>query len=160
MLDRKYGKCLSNLWQKSFENGNIFGNMNVSLQNGNFLAVLISFYIFSIFLNFLSFTIRTRSISLDSQYPAGPERLGQTYNTALSNSGQYSSQPVVFPAYKALKPKRTSVADVLSSSPKYSSCVPDGVMGTGFERSLKYYQRLSIIFALLLRKTPFWLWWI
>jgi len=62
MLDRKYGKCLSNFWQKCFENGNIFGNMNVSLQNGNFLGVLISFYIFSILLNFLSLTIRTRSV--------------------------------------------------------------------------------------------------
>jgi len=40
LLDRKYGKCLSNLWQilgkKIFENGNIFGNMDFSLQNGNF----------------------------------------------------------------------------------------------------------------------------
>jgi len=30
MLDRKYGKCLSNLWQKILENGKIFGNMDFS----------------------------------------------------------------------------------------------------------------------------------
>jgi len=40
---------MANFWQKSFENGNIFGNMDVSLKNGNFLAVLISFHIFPYF---------------------------------------------------------------------------------------------------------------
>jgi len=34
MLDVKYGKCLSNFWQKKNENGNIFGNIIFSLQNG------------------------------------------------------------------------------------------------------------------------------
>jgi len=33
---------MANVWQKIFENGNIFGNIDFSLQNGNFLAILIS----------------------------------------------------------------------------------------------------------------------
>jgi len=37
-----YGKLLA----KIFENSNIFGNMDFSLRNGNFLAILISFHIF------------------------------------------------------------------------------------------------------------------
>jgi len=42
MLDRKYGKCLSNLWQKNFQNGNLFDNTDFSIQIGNFLAMVIS----------------------------------------------------------------------------------------------------------------------
>jgi len=33
---------MANFWQKIPENGNIFGNIDFSLQNGNFLAILIS----------------------------------------------------------------------------------------------------------------------
>jgi len=29
-------------WQKNFDNGHIFGNIDFSLQNGNFVAILIS----------------------------------------------------------------------------------------------------------------------
>jgi len=32
---------MANFWQKVFENDNIFGNIYFSLQNGNFLAILI-----------------------------------------------------------------------------------------------------------------------
>jgi len=43
ILDRKYGKCLSNLWQifgkNDFESNNIFHNFRFSLQNGNCLAI-------------------------------------------------------------------------------------------------------------------------
>jgi len=42
MLDKKYGKCLPNFWQKIFENGNMFGNIDFSFKNGNFLAIWIS----------------------------------------------------------------------------------------------------------------------
>jgi len=35
MLDRKYGKCLSNFWQNIFESGDIFVNIDFSLKNGN-----------------------------------------------------------------------------------------------------------------------------
>jgi len=38
MLNRKYGKYLSNLWQ-IFENRNSFGNIDFLLQNGNCLAI-------------------------------------------------------------------------------------------------------------------------
>jgi len=33
---------MANFWQKKFENSNIFGNTDFSLQNGNFFAILIS----------------------------------------------------------------------------------------------------------------------
>jgi len=28
MLSKEFGNCLSNLWQKCFENGNFFGNID------------------------------------------------------------------------------------------------------------------------------------
>jgi len=33
---------MANFWQKIPENDNIFGNIDFSFQNGNFLAILIS----------------------------------------------------------------------------------------------------------------------
>jgi len=33
---------MSKFWQKTFENGKIFGNIHFTLQSGKFLAILIS----------------------------------------------------------------------------------------------------------------------
>jgi len=44
---------MANVWQKIFEKGNIFGNVDFSLQSDNFLTILTSCHIFSILLNFL-----------------------------------------------------------------------------------------------------------
>jgi len=49
MLDRKYGKCLSNLWQKILENGKIFGNMDFSSRNGNIDFISYFFHTFKFF---------------------------------------------------------------------------------------------------------------
>jgi len=54
---------MANFWQKIFENGKIFGKMDFLLQNGNFLAIFISFHIFSILLHFLSLSIKTKVCS-------------------------------------------------------------------------------------------------
>jgi len=32
---------MANVWQKNYENGKTFGNTDFSLQNGNFLAILV-----------------------------------------------------------------------------------------------------------------------
>jgi len=62
---------MANLWQKIFEIGNIFGNIYFSLQNGNFLAILMSqcsaIHIFSILPDFLSLTINKRSVLWESK---------------------------------------------------------------------------------------------
>jgi len=51
---------MANFWQKNFENGKFFGSKDFSLRKGNFLAILISFHIFSILLNILSLAIKTK----------------------------------------------------------------------------------------------------
>jgi len=33
---------MANFWHKIYENGKIFGNIDFSLENGNFLTILIS----------------------------------------------------------------------------------------------------------------------
>jgi len=67
-LDRKYGKCL----EKKIGNGNVCGDIHFSLQYGNSIAILISqvfaIHIFSILLNFLSLTIKKRSVLWESKF--------------------------------------------------------------------------------------------
>jgi len=69
IFDRKYGECLSNLWQifgkNDFESNNIFDNFRFSSQNGNCLEIYADFIVFcnlyfSILSNLLRLTIKTR----------------------------------------------------------------------------------------------------
>jgi len=50
---------MATYWQKNFENGNIFGSIDFSLQNGNFGAILISYifaiHIFSVLFKYFKF---------------------------------------------------------------------------------------------------------
>jgi len=50
---------MAKFWQKIFKNGNIFGPINFSLQNGNRLLI---YFMFPILSKILSLTIKIRSV--------------------------------------------------------------------------------------------------
>ena len=82
----------------------------------------------------------------------------QPKNSSIQGSEHFRSddiasanrQPSVLTAWK------TFAALMIFSSPKYTSCLSDGVVVTGFKKSLKHCLHLVKTYSSLLRKTPIW----